>query len=60
MLTLLSTGASNRAIAQELVLSPDTVKSHVTNVMRKLKVSSRSAAVATYLQLRATAEERES
>ncbi|MFC0249765.1 LuxR C-terminal-related transcriptional regulator [Citricoccus parietis] len=60
VLTLLSTGASNRAIAQELVLSPDTVKSHVTNVMRKLKVSSRSAAVATYLQLRATAEERES
>jgi DNA-binding CsgD family transcriptional regulator len=53
VLTLLSTGATNRAIAQELVLSTDTVKSHVANVMRKLRVSTRAEAVARYLRLRA-------
>ncbi|TGD37060.1 LuxR C-terminal-related transcriptional regulator [Brevibacterium aurantiacum] len=58
VLTLLSTGASNRAIARELFVSSETVKSHVTNVMRKFKVSSRSAAVAQYLQLHASDENR--
>lgn len=53
VLTLLSAGATNQAIAQELVLSLDTVKSHVANVMRKLRVSTRAAAVAKHLNMRA-------
>ncbi|GAA1365261.1 hypothetical protein GCM10009596_28950 [Arthrobacter rhombi] len=59
VLTLLSAGATNRAIARELVLSPDTVKSHVANLMRKLRVSSRSAAVAKYLQMRPMAKDQD-
>lgn len=49
---LVSTGATNQIIAQELVLSVDTVKSHVRNVMRKLHARSRADAVAKYLQTR--------
>jgi DNA-binding CsgD family transcriptional regulator len=52
VLMLVAQGATNRAIAQELVLSTDTVKTHVTKVMRKLRASSRAEAVARYLQLR--------
>lgn len=44
-------GATNRVIAQRLSLSEDTVKTHVRSVLRKLRVSSRGAAVALYLQL---------
>jgi DNA-binding CsgD family transcriptional regulator len=49
---LVATGATNQIIAQELVLSVDTVKSHVRNVMRKLHARSRADAVAKYLQTR--------
>lgn len=52
VLTLLVAGATNRAIAQELVLSSETVKSHVSSILRKLRAGSRSEAVARYLQLR--------
>ncbi|GAB3688646.1 LuxR C-terminal-related transcriptional regulator [Saccharopolyspora tripterygii] len=52
VLTLLAAGATNRAIAQELVLSSETVKSHVSKILRKLRVATRSEAVAKYLQLR--------
>jgi DNA-binding CsgD family transcriptional regulator len=44
-------GATNRVIAQQLSVSEDTVKTHVRSVLRKLRVSSRSAAVARYLQI---------
>jgi len=46
VLALVSTGASNREIAETLYLSPRTVKRHVSMILRKLGVRSRAAAVA--------------
>lgn len=46
VLGLLSEGLSNREIADELVLSVHTVRRHVSNILAKLGVSSRTAAVA--------------
>ncbi len=43
-------GATNRVIARRLSLSEDTVKTHMRGVLRKLRVSSRGAAVARYLR----------
>ena len=40
----LAYGLSNREIARSLTISIDTVKEHVQNVLRKLKVSDRTAA----------------
>ncbi len=40
-------GLSNRQIAERLVVSEHTVHRHVSNLLRKLDVSSRSAAAAT-------------
>ena len=38
MLQLLSEGGTNRAVAQELVISVKTVEKHRTNLMTKLQV----------------------
>jgi len=46
VLRLLMDGASNREIAQQLVLSVNTVKKHVLNLCGKLGVQSRAQAVA--------------
>jgi DNA-binding CsgD family transcriptional regulator len=46
VLRQLSSGATNKAIAAELVLSVRTVDRHVSNIFAKLGVSSRSAATA--------------
>jgi DNA-binding NarL/FixJ family response regulator len=46
VLRILATGATNRAIASELVLSEKTVARHVSNIFAKLGVASRSAATA--------------
>ncbi|HVQ87024.1 MAG TPA: response regulator transcription factor [Actinomycetes bacterium] len=46
VLTLLATGATNRAIAVDLVISEKTVARHVSNIFSKLGVTSRSAATA--------------
>ena len=43
---LVATGKTNRAIAEELVISEKTVARHVSNVFTKLGVSSRSAVTA--------------
>ena len=53
MLDLLCEGRSNDEIADEFVLSAETVKSHVKSVMRKLGVHSRQAAAARATALRA-------
>lgn len=46
VLTLLATGLTNRQIADRLVVSEHTVHRHVTNILRKLELPSRSAAAA--------------
>ena len=45
VLHLLMAGKTNQAIAQEMFLSPLTVKNHVQNIMKKLKVKTRGHAV---------------
>jgi LuxR family transcriptional regulator, positive regulator of biofilm formation len=45
-LRLLSGGASNEEIAQKLFISTNTVKTHVYNIFRKIKVSNRLEAAA--------------
>lgn len=45
VLELLVEGASNREIAERLFLSDKTVKQHVTKILRKLGVRSRSQAI---------------
>ena len=47
VLTLLSSGLTNPEIAQELVVSINTVKTQVKSIYRKLNVSSRQQACAT-------------
>lgn len=46
VLDLLAQGASNKMIAEELVVSLPTVKSHVSHILSKLHASSRGEAVA--------------
>jgi two-component system nitrate/nitrite response regulator NarL len=50
-------GATTEQIADDFVLSPETVRSHVKNILRKLHVSSRAEAIATAQRYRATGVE---
>lgn len=50
VLRLLVQGASNKAIAAQLNLSENTVKSHISHIFTKLDVQSRAEAVAVALQ----------
>ncbi len=50
LLALLATGRSNREIAAQLYISEKTVARHVSNILRKLEVSSRAAATAYALK----------
>lgn len=52
VLALLATGASNAQVAERLVLSVETVKSHVRQVLAKLGVVNRAQAAARYLEAR--------
>jgi DNA-binding NarL/FixJ family response regulator len=53
ILDLICGGQGTRDIADNLFLSPETVNSHVKNVLKKLGVHSRAAAVAAASTLRA-------
>jgi LuxR family maltose regulon positive regulatory protein len=46
VLRLLAQGASNQEIAEHLVVTPATVKFHVSNILSKLQASNRTQAVA--------------
>ncbi len=50
VLGLLVSGHSNRAVASKLVVSEDTVKTHIRGLYRKLGVSDRSGAIAVALR----------
>jgi DNA-binding CsgD family transcriptional regulator len=52
VLRLLADGASNQAIADELVVSLPTVKTHVSRILAKLDVRSRSQATARARELK--------
>jgi ATP/maltotriose-dependent transcriptional regulator MalT len=51
VLGLLAAGRSNRRIAQELVVTLDTIKKHVSHVLDKLGAGNRTEAVARARQL---------
>ena len=44
VLRLVATGMSNHQIAEQLVVSPNTVNAHVQSIYRKIDINSRSAA----------------
>lgn len=46
VLALMVEGINNAEIAEKLVVSPSTIKSHVSHILRKLDVASRTEAVA--------------
>lgn len=52
VLRLIVAGASNQAIAEQLVISERTVKPHTTHILGKLGVSSRTQAAARARELR--------
>jgi DNA-binding NarL/FixJ family response regulator len=50
VLELLVSGHSNKGIAGKLVVSEDTVKTHIRGLYRKLGVADRSGAIAVALR----------
>lgn len=44
ILSLIASGASNQRIADELCISPHTVKTHIYNIFKKIRVPSRTQA----------------
>ena len=57
VLDLLCESRTTEEIARGLVLSPETIRSHVKSILRKLQVSSRAQAVEIAPELRRTAED---
>ena len=45
VLRLISQGQNNQEIARKLVLSPKTVRNHITNIFSKLQVADRAQAI---------------
>jgi NarL family two-component system response regulator LiaR len=54
VLALMVEGLNNTQIAEKLVVSPSTIKSHVSNILSKLGVASRTEAVALAVRHRLT------
>jgi DNA-binding CsgD family transcriptional regulator len=52
VLELMVTGATNQAIADKLVITEGTVKSHVKHILRKYGAVNRAQAIAWALQSR--------
>jgi DNA-binding NarL/FixJ family response regulator len=50
VLEMMAEGATNPEIADRLVITVSTVKTHVRNILRKLHVRNRTEAVAQYLR----------
>ena len=50
----MATGATNNRIAEQLVITDGTVKSHVKRILRKLRAANRAEAIARYLRLTMT------
>jgi len=50
VLQLMASGAANKQIASDLIISESTVKTHVTNIFQKLEVNHRTEAVTQALQ----------
>lgn len=46
ILTLIARGQSNPVIARELVISPKTLRNHISNIFAKLQVQARGEAIA--------------
>jgi DNA-binding CsgD family transcriptional regulator len=51
VLFLLVTGLANKAIAEKLFVSADTIKTHTLNIYRKMEVGNRSSAVLKAVEL---------
>jgi DNA-binding CsgD family transcriptional regulator len=51
VMDLMARGASNGDIANQLVISEGTVKSHVKHILRKLRAANRAQAVSTYMRI---------
>jgi len=51
ILTRVAEGKTNRAVASELFISIETVRTHVSSILSKLQAPNRSAAAAKYHQL---------
>jgi len=45
VLSLIAQGYTNEAVAEKLVLSPKTVRNHVSSILSKLQVAGRTAAI---------------
>lgn len=52
VLRLLATGLANRDISERLHISPDTVKTHLGNIYRKMDVGGRTQAVVLALRMK--------
>jgi DNA-binding NarL/FixJ family response regulator len=50
VLQLLVEGKNYKSIASELVISPNTVRKHISNIYRKLHISSKAQAIRYYAQ----------
>jgi DNA-binding CsgD family transcriptional regulator len=57
VLTMLAEGETNASIARRLIVSEDTVKTHVKHIFRKLGVHNRSQAVSRYFQASGSGED---